>query len=357
MTKKNKTGQLDAQLRQRVLSHLSLIYPEHDVEKICMQLLKKMGLDKVCNKPRWHKNNWSEKDIGVITYANSFNRDDERPLVTLSRFLDTHLKDVISWVHILPFFPFSSDDGFAVIDYTQVNESYGDWGHIGRIAKKFSLMSDLVINHCSAMGHWFEQLKMQKRPGKDYFLEVDPGFDFSNVVRPRTSPVLREVQTLDGIKHIWCTFSHDQPDLDFRNPAVLLEMLKVVRLYLERGVKIFRLDAVAFLWKEEGTSCLNLNQTHEIVRLIRTLVEYHSPGTIIITETNIPNVENISYFGNANEAHLVYNFSLPPLLLNTLVTGNCHALKSWLMTMPPVQKGTTFFNFLASHDGIDLRPL
>ncbi len=345
------------ELQHRVLGHLSLIYPDLDTEKLTDQLLKKMGLESACAKPRWHKNNWNEKDVAVITYANSLLKEDERPLITLSRFLDKHLKEVISWVHILPFFPFSSDDGFAVIDYTQVNESYGDWGHIGRISKKFSLMSDLVINHCSAMGRWFEQLKMNKRPGKDYFLAVDQDYDVSNVVRPRTTPILREVQTLEGIKYIWCTFSHDQPDLNFRNPAVLFEMVKIIRLYLERGVKIFRLDAVAFLWKEEGSSCLNLNQTHEIVRLIRTLVEYHSPGAIIITETNIPNVENISYFGNANEAHLVYNFSLPPLLLNTLVTGNCHALKSWMMSMPPAQKGTTFFNFIASHDGIGLRPL
>ena len=354
---KEKQQDLAQELTQRVRGHLSLVYPEADLDKLTQQLLTRMGLDKKCRKPRWHKNNWDEEDVCVITYANSFIREGERPLVTLNRFLNTHLAEEISWVHILPFFPFSSDDGFAVIDYTQVNESYGDWGHIGRIGKRFKLMADLVINHCSAMGRWFEQLKQNKRPGKDFFLDVDPEYDFSHVVRPRTSPILREVQTLDGIKHIWCTFSHDQPDLNFRNPAVLVEMVRIIRLYLDRGVKIFRLDAVAFLWKEEGTSCLNLNQTHEIVRLIRTLVEYYSPGAIIITETNIPNVENISYFGNANETHLVYNFSLPPLLLNTLVTGNCHALKSWMMSMPPAQKGTTFFNFLASHDGIGLRPL
>ena len=357
MGKNTFKPELAEELNMRVRGHLALVYPDQDLDQLTMQLLKRMGLDTVCRKPRWHKNNWNEQDICVITYANSFVREDERPLVTLDRFLNTHLQEEISWVHILPFFPFSSDDGFAVIDYTQVNESYGDWGHISRIGKRFHLMADLVINHCSAMGRWFEQLKQNKRPGKDYFLTVDPHYDFSNVVRPRTSPLLKEVQTLDGIKFVWCTFSHDQPDLDFRNPAVLLEMVRIIRLYLERGVRIFRLDAVAFLWKEEGTSCLNLNQTHEIVRLLRTLVEYYSPGTIIITETNIPNVENISYFGNANEAHLVYNFSLPPLLLNTLVTGNCHALKSWAMSMPPAQKGTTFFNFLASHDGIGLRPL
>ena len=218
-------------------------------------------------------------------------------------------------------------------------------------------MADLVVNHCSGMSRWFEQYKQAKEPGKDYFMEMDPRADLSNVVRPRTSPLLREVQTLEGVKYVWCTFSHDQPDLNFRNPEVLLEMVGVIKLYLDRGVRIFRLDAVAFIWKEEGTSCLNLNQTHEIVRLIRTLIEYYRPGTIIITETNIPNRENISYFGNANEAHIIYNFSLPPLLLNTMITGNCRALKNWMMSMPPAQIGTTFFNFIASHDGIGLPPL
>jgi len=357
MSNRKKLEALHAELQQRVENHLSLVYPEQDIPSLASRTLDIMGLEHACNKPRWHKNNWDETDICVITYANSILNNDELPLRTLSAFLKKHLKKEISWVHILPFFPFSSDDGFAVIDYTRVNESYGEWEDINKIAGRFKLMADLVINHCSAMGRWFEQLKMNKSPGKEYFLTVDDDYDTSNVVRPRTTPILREVHTLDGIRNVWCTFSHDQPDLNFANPEVLLEMIRIIRLYIEQGVQIFRLDAVAFLWKEEGTSCLNLNQTHEIVRLIRTLVEYHSPGTIVITETNIPNIENLSYFGNANEAHLVYNFSLPPLLLNTLVTGNCHTLKSWLMSMPPAQKGTTFFNFLASHDGIGLRPL
>src|SRR5690606_41179015 len=191
-------------------------------------------------------------------------------------------------------------------------------------------------------------------PGRHYFVEAEPGSDLAKVVRPRTSPLLREVQTPEGAKHVWCTFSHDQPDLNVRNPDLLVEMVRVVRAYLEHGVRGLRLDAVAFLWKDLNTDCLNLQQTHEIVRLLRTLVEYRYPGTVLITETNIPNRENLSYFGNANEAHIVYNFSLPPLVLHALVTGNCHALKSWMMGMPPAQMGTTFLNFLASHDGIEI---
>lgn len=344
-------------LLQRVIDHLSLIYPGHNQEQLARRLLETMDLMEVQHKPRWYRNNWSEKDVAVITYANSVVKDGEVPLATLSRFLNKYLHGTINWVHILPFFPYSSDDGFAVIDYTQVNESFGTWKHVERIAKKFKLMADLVINHCSSMSRWFEQFKQSKEPGKHYFMEVDPTADTSSVVRPRTSPLLREVQTLEGVRHVWCTFSHDQPDLNFRNPDVLMEMVGIIKGYLDRGVRIIRLDAVAFLWKDLNTNCINLDQTHEVVRLIRTLVEYYKPGTVIITETNIPNIENISYFGNANEAHIIYNFSLPPLLLNTMVTGNCHALKSWLMGMPPAQMGTTFFNFLASHDGIGLRPL
>ncbi|MAY03931.1 MAG: alpha-amylase [Gammaproteobacteria bacterium] len=351
------TVDLAEDLHNRVLAHLSQIYPDLEVEDLGQKLLQLMDLHQSPQKPRWLKNNWTEKDIALITYANTFVNKDEAPLLTLDYFLTRYISEKISWVHVLPFFPFSSDDGFAVIDYTQVNDSFGTWEHIDQIARKFKLMSDLVINHCSSLGQWFTQFKQGKPPGKDYFFTVDRDFDTSQVVRPRATPLLREVQTQEGLKYVWCTFSHDQIDLNFRNPQVLLEMVKIIKLYLDNGVQIFRLDAVAFLWKEEGTSCLNLDQTHEIIRLIRTLIEYYKPGTIIITETNIPNRENLSYFGNANEAHIIYNFSLPPLLLNTMVTGNCHALKSWMMSMPPAQKGTTFLNFIASHDGIGLRPL
>ncbi|NNL56690.1 MAG: alpha-amylase, partial [Pseudomonadales bacterium] len=163
-------------------------------------------------------------------------------------------------------------------------------------------------------------------------------------------------QTPEGIAHVWCTFSHDQVDLDFGTPDVLLEFIRIIRLYLDNGVTTFRLDAVAFLWKQAGTNCINLEQTHEIVRLLRTLIEHACAEAIIITETNIPNRENLAYFGNANEAHCIYNFSLPPLLLYTLVAGNSHYLKLWMMSMPPAQDGTAYFNFIASHDGIGLRP-
>ncbi|MDP2535589.1 sugar phosphorylase [Alteromonas stellipolaris] len=349
-------------LHDKVKHHLEYIYAdvplEHSLESLTMSLMETMGIkpDEDVSLPQSHSNYWDEEDIIMITYGDSIIDGDERPLVTLNRFLNRYSKNTINNVHILPFFPYSSDDGFSVIDYSSVNEALGSWDDIEAIAKDYGLMTDLVINHCSARSVWFDNFIKGEGPGSDFFFTGDPAVDLSIVTRPRVSPLLRETETKDGTKHVWCTFSHDQVDFDFRNPKVLLTFIDIIRLYIDKGAKIFRLDAVAFLWKIVGTNCINLPQTHEVIRLIRTLIEHVDPSIIIITETNIPNRENLTYFGNANEAHAIYNFSLPPLLVNTLVTGNCKYLKSWMMSMPPAQNGTAYFNFIASHDGIGLRP-
>ena len=309
-------------LRERLPNHLQLIYPREDIPKLMEQMIAIMDLDRCCQKHKKYRNNWTQQDILAITYGDSFQREGEKPLQTLHTFFNEQFADALNSIHILPFYPWSSDDGFAVINYKQVNDKLGDWQDIEQIAQEYKLMADLVINHCSSRSAWFEQFKQGKAPGKDYFISVDPATDLSLVVRPRTSPLLKEVETVEGTKHVWCTFSHDQVDLNFANPQVLLEMISIVDFYLSRGVQIFRLDAVAFLWKEIGTTCLNLPQTHEVVRLLRTLIEHKNPHAIIIPETNIPNRENLAYFGNANEAHVIYNFALPPLLLHTMLTGN-----------------------------------
>lgn len=353
-----------AELSIRISNHLDHIYPdlaEDERHQLTTQLISTMRLSPDENLGGRHPGNWSEQDVYLITYADTVmpaaeNDACNAPLKTLHRFLATHLQDCITAVHILPFFPWSSDDGFAVSDYTTVSPALGSWDDIEAIAGDFRLMADLVINHCSSQHSWFSNFRQGVDPGRDYFFTASPDDDLSAVIRPRTSDLLSPVATAEGIKHVWCTFGHDQVDLNFRNPSVLLEFVKIIRLYLDHKVTVFRLDAVAFIWKEIGTNCLNLPQTHEIVRLLRALVEHAAPDALIITETNIPKRENLSYFGNANEAHSIYNFSLPPLLLFTLLTGNCRHLKNWLMSMPPAQLGTFYFNFIASHDGIGLRP-
>lgn len=348
--------------QEKIKHHLGVIYADVDlpisINTFCASLIRTMRItdDHVIAAPQPHQNLWSEKDIILITYGDSVEKKGEVPLKTLNRFLHKHCQESINSVHILPFFPYSSDDGFAVIDYSSVNEGLGNWHDIEAISADYRLMSDLVINHCSSRSAWFDNFIKGEGIGSDFFFTASPDDDTSMVVRPRTSNLLRETETAKGLQHVWCTFSHDQVDFDFRNPAVLETFVSIIRQYLDHGVKIFRFDAVAFLWKVIGTNCISLEQTHEMVRLLRSLVECAQPDAIIITETNIPNRENLTYFGNANEAHSIYNFSLPPLLVNTLITANCKYLKNWLMSMPPAQDGTTYFNFIASHDGIGLRP-
>ncbi|MBA6341416.1 alpha-amylase [Colwellia sp. MB02u-10] len=347
-------------LKNKLIQQLSTIYHEVALEQptddIADALIDIMRLPSELLAPTPFSNHWSEADIVLITYGDSIIKTAQPPLHTLKVFLDNHLKNTINSVHILPFFPYSSDDGFSVIDYSSVNESLGTWQDITEISQAYQLMSDLVINHCSSRSVWFDNFIKGEGTGHDFFFTAQLDDDLSAVVRPRTSPLLKEVNTGKGQKFVWCTFSHDQVDFDFRNPEVLKAFAAIIRQYLDSGVKIFRFDAIAFIWKIVGRDSINLPQTHEIVRLLRTLIESADPQAIIITETNIPNTQNLTYFGNANEAHGIYNFSLPPLLINTLLTGNCLYLKRWLMSMPPSQDGTLYFNFIASHDGIGLRP-
>ncbi|MGP4845581.1 sugar phosphorylase [Marinobacter sp. 1Y8] len=345
-------------LALRLKAHLECLYPGEDLEALADQCLAIFDLAKTTPSPTPHRNLWNAGDALLITYGDTIRREGVSPLQTLNAFCQRNLATgMISTVHVLPFFPYSSDDGFAVMDYSTVNPSLGGWDDLTNLSSGFQVMTDLVINHCSSRSLWFENYKAGRAPGHRYFVEASEDDDLSAVVRPRTSPLLRAVETVNGEKHVWCTFSHDQVDLDFANPDVLLEFLGIIRLYLDKGMRWFRLDAVAFLWKSPGGPCINLPETHEVIRLLRLLIEHRQSDAVIVTETNIPNQENLTYFGNANEAHLIYNFSLPPLLLHTMLSGNCQHLKHWLMTMPPAQQGTAYLNFLASHDGIGLRPV
>lgn len=346
-------------LLHRLSAQLKLLYPEHDCDALAERIVNLFWSDKDKMMQRQDiagKHLWDESDIALITYGSTIQSEGEHHLKTLHRFLKKHIGQAIGAVHILPFFPYSSDDGFSVIDYLQVDENLGDWSDIEAIAGDYRLMGDLVINHGSSKSKWFQQFLSDEAPGKDYYYTADPAADLGQVVRPRSHPLLTPFRTAAGDRHVWSTFSPDQLDFDFTNPDVLLEFIKIIAAYIDHGVRIFRLDAVAFLWKKAGTASINLDETHEIIRLLRTLMDHHAETLIIITETNIPNHENLTYFGNQNEAHVIYNFSLPPLLVHALLTGNALYLKRLTRSNPPALTGCTYLNFTASHDGIGLRP-
>ncbi len=301
---------------------------------------------------------WDERDAVLITYADQITRGDEFPLQTLGRWLqDEGWATLLNIVHLLPFYPSTSDDGFAVVDYRAVDPRLGQWSDVRRLTQRQDLMVDLVLNHVSSMSAWFRQYLAGDPHYVPFFLELDPRTDVSQVTRPRSLPLLTPFATDRGRRHVWTTFSDDQIDLNFAHPSVLLQMVDILLFYVRQGARIIRLDAVAYIWKELGTSCIHRPQAHAIVRLFRSLLDVLAPHVVLLTETNVPHRENLSYLGQGDEAHMVYQFSLPPLLLDALLHQDAVPLRTWLSTLETPPPGTTYFNFTASHDGIGLRPL
>lgn len=299
----------------------------------------------------------TQADTMLITYGDSIVQGDVPALEVLHDFLQHYVKDAISNIHLLPMFPYTSDDGFSVVDYREINPVLGDWSHIQMLAEKYGLMFDGVINHISKSSDWFQKYIKGEQPYTEYFITCDPAADYSNVTRPRALPLLTEFETADGKKFVWTTFSEDQIDLNFDNPDVLAEILDILVMYGRMGAKFIRLDAIGFLWKELGTTCMHLPQTHELIKLMKDVLKVYSPETKLITETNVPHKDNISYFGNgSDEADLVYQFPLPPLVMYSLLKGDASILSKWMAGLKLPGEQVTFFNFLSSHDGIGIRP-
>ena len=347
-------------LRQLMFDDLAFLYGEEVAREWHPKLiayLEKYKTDYPDMAKRKSSNRMNHKDAIMIAYGDMVNRKGQLPLEVLTEFAREKLFGLINTIHILPFFPYSSDDGFSVIDYKQVNPPWGDWDDIKKMTSSFDLMVDVVVNHISQHSEWFKGYKAGEKKFKDYFITIDPKTDLSEVFRPRALPLLTEVETSEGKKWVWTTFSADQIDLNFSNPALLMEVLDVFLFYIAQGARFIRLDAVAFIWKEIGTNCLHLPQVHRIIELTRRVLDEVAPFVVLITETNVPHKENISYFGDGfHEAQMVYNFSLPPLVLHSIQTGDGTKLTQWAQTLDLPSDQVTFFNFCASHDGVGLLP-
>lgn len=299
----------------------------------------------------------TQADTVLITYGDSIVNGDAPALEVLRDFLDVYVKDAVGNIHLLPMYPYTSDDGFSVVDYKAINPVLGNWEHIEMLAKRYGLMFDAVINHISKSSDWFQKYLKCEQPYTGYFITCNPDADYSKVTRPRALPLLTAFQTAEGTKFVWTTFSEDQIDLNFNSPDVLAEVLDILVMYGGRGAKFIRLDAIGFMWKEPGTTCMHLPKTHELIKLMKDVLSVYSPGTKLITETNVPHKDNISYFGDGlDEADLVYQFPLPPLVMYSLLTGNASILSRWMAGLELPGENVTFFNFLSSHDGIGVRP-
>ena len=309
--------------------------------------------------PKSKETFFSQEDVVLIAYGDSLQKAGQAPIATLHEFAANHLKGAISTIHFLPFFPYSSDDGFSVMDFFATNPELGSWKDVKAIGNDFELMFDYVVNHFSSQSQWFADYLADKPGYEDFAINVDPATDLSMVTRPRSLPLLSEYKKHNGQKvHLWTTFSADQIDFNFKSLNVLTKMVEVLLFYVQNGAMLLRQDAIAYLWKEISTTCIHLEQTHDMVKLFRAILDIVAPDVMIITETNVPHDENISYFGSGrDEAQMVYNFTLPPLLFYSFANQNCKVLTDWARGLHLESPSNTFFNFTASHDGIGVRPL
>lgn len=343
------------ELLNRMEEILEMLYPEEDVNKILddiktiIERYKKS--ETILEKRKKYEDQivLNEDDVLLITYADSIHKQGEKPLQTLHRSLINYVKSAVTCVHILPFFPSSSDGGFSVIDYKKVDPVLGTWEDIQNITRDYRLMADLVMNHVSSRSEWFQGFLNGEDRYRDYFLSYDQLVDMPKVFRPRVHPLLTAFDTALGKKYVWTTFSEDQIDLNFHNPQVTLEILEVFMFYLSKGIEIIRLDAIGYVWKEPETSCVNLPQTHEMVKLLRTVAEYMAPYAIIVTEVNFPYKDNVSYLEARHEANMAYHFSLPPLVIDSFIQKDTSYLQK---ETERIRQDLLFLNYLASHDGI-----
>lgn len=352
---------MSASIDDRLAGHLRRLYPHLDraeIAAIARRLLETFAIEDAAAEPQPPR--FRSDEVVLITYGDTFTSTGRPHLRSLAAFWSEHLAETFSTVHVLPFFESSGDGGFSVVDYRAVAAELGDWSDFETLGDNVELMVDLVCNHGSAQSEWFADFVADRDPGRAYFVTASPDDDLSAVVRPRTHPLLTLVETAAGARHVWTTFSADQVDFDFTNPDVLLEFCSILEFYVANGAKRIRLDAIAYLWKQIGTTCIHLPQTHEVVKLMRTLLAARDPTLLLVTETNVPHRHNVSYFGDPgepNEAHVVYNFTLAPLIVWSLISGRAEILTGWLGRLDWPPPGCTFLNFLASHDGIGLRPV
>ncbi|MCW3975854.1 MAG: sugar phosphorylase [Candidatus Bathyarchaeota archaeon] len=349
--------QMSDKTKSRIQDKLVFLYGEtkgirafNELEKVLEGFIKK-------NKTRNLQKGFNEKDIILITYGDMI-KNKKRPLQILSVFAKRYLRNKINSIHILPFFEYYSDRGFSIIDYKKADSRIGYWEDVKELKKNFKLMFDLVLNHISDKHFWFQEFLKGNPKFQNYFIwfskdNLPPEKILKKVFRPRATPLLTKYITTIGEKYVWTTFPLKQIDLNFKNEEVLLEIIDIILFYIEKGADIIRLDAIAFVWKELGTNCVHLKQAHVIVQLLRDILDVVAPKVAIITETNVPHKENIEYWGDGkNEAQMVYNFSLPPLVVNSIHTGNSMNISKWADNLETKSNEVTFFNFLDTHDGI-----
>jgi sucrose phosphorylase len=359
--------EISQESRDRMFKRLQFLYGESKAQQTLPELERILKVH-YAHKPEelitWDSKanpveRFTEKDLVLITYGDLVQGKGHSPLASLAEFIQRpRFRNLFNTIHILPFFPYSSDRGFSITDFKSVDPNLGSWSDIDAIGEDYQLMFDGVLNHASAESPEFQDFLNGSPSYQDMVIAFRSADEITPeqrqlIRRPRTSDILTRFISINGPVWVWTTFSPDQVDLNYKNPQVLIDIIETLLLYIRRGADIIRLDAVTYLWDELGTTCASLDQTHQVIKLFRDVVDLVAPRTALLTETNVPHEENISYFGDGtDEAHMVYNFALPPLVLHAFYRGDVSYLNQWASGLEFPSNMTSYLNILDTHDGI-----
>ena len=313
--------------------------------------------------------NWflSQKWVGMALYCDRF-ADDLKGL----RANLPYLQELgINMLHIMPMLdcpPEHSDGGYAVRDFYRIDPRFGTTEDVEALAatlkkRDMLLVLDVVVNHTSNEHEWAQRARQGDRKYQDYFFVFDDREtpDIFEETMPEIFPLIAPGNfTWDAEMGKWVmtVFHSFQWDLNYRNPAVLIEMIDIILYWANQGADILRLDAVAFLWKKIGSVCQNEREAHLLLQLMKDCCQVTAPGVLFIAEAIVAPSEISKYFGedaiNAKECEIAYNATLMALLWDAVATKNAALLNQGIKSHPIKLERATWLNYVRCHDDIGL---
>ena len=269
----------------------------------------------------------------------------------------------ITTIWLLPFYPSPlKDDGYDIADYNSINPSYGDINDFKKFLREahkrnLKVIIELVMNHTSDQHEWFQRARNAPKgsPERDFYVWSDDPEKFKDA-RIIFTDYESSNWTWDSKagQYYWHRFFHHQPDLNYHNPLVVKEMFKVMDYWLNMGVDGFRLDAIPYLFEEDGTNCENLPQTHEFLKKLRAHVDSKFDHVLLLAEANMWPEDSASYFGDGDECHMNYHFPIMPRMFMSVNMENRYPIMDIIDQTPAIPESCQWATFLRNHDELTL---
>jgi maltose alpha-D-glucosyltransferase / alpha-amylase len=308
---------------------------------------------------------WYKDAIFYQVYVRAFrdsNGDGQGDIQGLTQKLD-YLQDFgVDCLWLMPIYPSPlKDDGYDIADYYNIAETFGTLDDLQALIdaahnRGIRIIMDLVLNHTSDAHPWFQAARAdRKSPYRDYYVwsDTDQKYRDARIIFVDTEPSNWSWDEKAG-EYYWHRFYASQPDLNYDNPQVQEEMLKIASFWLDLGIDGFRADAVPYLFEREGTNCENLPETHAYLKKLRAFIDQYYPGRILLCEANQWPEDVRPYFGNGDEFHMGFHFPIMPRIYMAIKKGHAEDMREILRRTPSIPENCQWCIFLRNHDELTL---